>query len=203
MKTIMAPESPEKTSQVAFSQILLVQTLAQQGAGKVNTTPTTKEITIIRDQLGLIGLRKVTLKGNLKPLDRTDWRLTARLGATIVQECVVTLAPVTTRIEELVERVWRIDIPEMSEAGSEEEMPENTNEELLGREIDLGQVLTEALGLALPPYPRAKDAEIGQTTFAQPGTAPMQDEETRPFAGLAALRDKMSGSSEGDDEGSE
>lgn len=195
----MAPETPEKTSQAVFSQTLAVQALVRQGAGKVGIAPSAKEVAIIRDQLGLKGLRKVTLKGDLKPMDHSDWCLTARLGATIVQTCVVTLTPVTTRIEEMVVRVWRTEIPDISETGSEEEIPEDTNDELLGRVIDLGQVLTEALGLALPPYPRAKDAMMEQSTFAAPGTTPMQDEETRPFAGLAALRDKMSDTDDGDE----
>jgi len=30
--------------------------------------------------------------------------------------------------------------------------------------------------------------ELGEAVFAAPGTAPLRDEDTRPFAGLAGLR---------------
>ncbi|HHI70111.1 MAG TPA: DUF177 domain-containing protein, partial [Rhodobacteraceae bacterium] len=30
-----------------------------------------------------------------------------------------------------------------------------------------------------------------ETTFSEPGTEPMKDEDLRPFAGLASLRDKL------------
>ena len=50
-----------------------------------------------------------------------------------------------------------------------------------------------ALALALPLYPRAPGAELGQAVFAEPGTAPLKDEDLRPFAGLAGLKAKLEG----------
>jgi hypothetical protein len=44
-------------------------------------------------------VRKLRFIGTLEPEGAQDWRLTADLGATVVQPCVVTLAPVTTRLE--------------------------------------------------------------------------------------------------------
>jgi hypothetical protein len=32
---------------------------------------------------------------------------------------------------------------------------------------------------------------LGQITVAEEGITPLEDEDTKPFAGLAALRDKM------------
>jgi hypothetical protein len=52
-------------------------------------------------------------------------------------------------------------------------------------------VLAEALALALPDYPRAPGAELGQAVFAEPGIEPLRDEALRPFAGLAAFKDRL------------
>ena len=136
-----------------------------------------------------MGLRKVSLRGTLLPEGKRDWRLEAVLGATVTQPCVVTLAPVTTRIDEPLERIWRaeLEIP----TGDEVEMPEDVSEEQLGREIDLGQVLSEALALALPAWPRAEGAELGEAVYTAPDATPMRDEDARPFAGLAGLRDAL------------
>lgn len=200
MKVVMASETPETAEKAPFSLKLEVSSLAGRKSRDVKITPSETEIAALIAYLGIQALRKVTLKGVLAPLGKRDWRLTAHLGATIVQPCVVTLAPVTTRIEEDIERIWRADLPEQAEAGSEEEMPEDTSEEQLGAVIDLGLVLSEALALTLPLYPRADGAHMEQNVFAAPGITPMRDEEARPFAGLAGLRDKLA---KDDDNGGE
>ena len=124
--------------------------------------------------------------------DGADWVLDAHLGATVVQPCVVTLDPVTTRIDETVMRRFspEVDRPE-DLPGDEMEMPEDDTLEPLDHDIDLGRVLIEALSLALPPWPRRDDAELGQITAAAEGVEPLTDADTKPFAGLAGLRDKL------------
>ena len=51
----------------------------------------------------------------------------------------------------------------------------------------------EALSLSVPEYPRAAEAELGEMTAEPEGAAPISDEDVKPFAGLAGLRDKLSG----------
>ena len=115
---------------------------------------------------------------------------TGQLGATVVQPCVVTLAPVVTRIEEPVGRsfVAGWEPPQ----GDEVELPEDVDTEPLGTAIDLGAIMVEALALALPAWPRAEGADLDEAVFTEPGKAPMTDDDAKPFAGLAALRDKLS-----------
>ncbi len=180
-----------------FSHILPVHELKRGRSREISLVPDGAALAGLREALGLLGLRKVSLRGMLRPEGRRDWRLEAVLGATVTQPCVVTLAPVTTRIDEPVERVWRAE-PEMPE-GDEVEMPEDVSEEPLGREIDLGAVLSEALALALPDWPRAPGAELGEAVYTAPGATPMRDEDARPFAGLAGLRDALKkGAPDGD-----
>ncbi len=69
-------------------------------------------------------------------------------------------------------------------------MPDETVEPLPAV-IDAGAVMVEALTLALPPYPRAAEAEFAGAAAAPEGAAPLTEEETtRPFAGLADLLKK-------------
>ncbi len=49
----------------------------------------------------------------------------------------------------------------------------------------------EALTLALPLYPRADGADLGEPVFTEPGKRPLTDEDARPFAGLKDLRDRL------------
>lgn len=140
----------------------------------------------IIQQLGLLGLRKLRFEGRMIPAGKRDWRLEATLGATVVQPCVVTLEPVSTRLDEPVTRTYLAHMPELPE-GEEVEMPDDDSAEPLPELLDLNTVMTEALALALPLYPRATDAHIEEAVFTEPGTEPMTDEDTKPFAGLADL----------------
>lgn len=155
--------------------------------------PNKETLTALAGELDLQDLRKVRFKGEISGFGKADWQLNARLGATVVQSCVVTLEPVTTRLEVDIQRrfVSTIELPE--EVDGEVEMPEDENAELLGTHIDVEQVLAEALALNLPLYPRADGAAISESVFTEPGKKAMTDEDTRPFAGLASLRDKLSG----------
>jgi len=152
--------------------------------------PGPEELETMARELGVSALRKVRLEGQLTPRGERDWDLSGRLGATVVQPCVVTLDPVTTRIEEAVERRFRADLSEPP-PGAEVEMPEDDALEHLPETLDVLRVLAEALALAIPEYPRAEGAELGDAVFTEPGQPPMTDEAAKPFAGLAGLRDKL------------
>jgi uncharacterized metal-binding protein YceD (DUF177 family) len=142
--------------------------------------------------LGALGLRKLRFDGEITPEGRHGYRLAGNLGATVIQACVVTLDPVTTRIDTKVSRSFAPDTQAYA-AGSETEMAEEDADapDPLGSVIDLSQILTEALAIALPDYPRKDDAALEGAQFTAPGIAPMTDADARPFAGLAALRGKL------------
>jgi uncharacterized metal-binding protein YceD (DUF177 family) len=140
--------------------------------------------------VGAVSVEALGFKGRLRPLD-AGWDLQAKLTAHVVQRCVVSLDPVTERVEQTVRRRF---LPEATPVETEIEIsPEHDDEiEPLGRRIDLGLVATEALALALPDYPRRPGAQlIGVTEDDIPG----EESEGRPFAALAALRDRMGGRS--------
>jgi uncharacterized metal-binding protein YceD (DUF177 family) len=139
----------------------------------------------IAARLGIPEVRKLRFAGELVPEGRRDWRLEAALGATVVQPCVVTLAPVVTRIDEPVTRRYLADWEEPA-PGSETEMPQDDSAELLGAAIDPAAVMEEALALALPDYPRAEGAGPGAAAAAPPGADPLGAPE-HPFAALGKL----------------
>ena len=137
-------------------------------------------------RVGADAVRKVTFEGRLTPEGRADWRLEAHLGATVVQPCVVTLAPVTTRIEtDLVRRY--VEGYEMPDDAGEHEMPDDDTVEPRPAALDLAEVLAEALSLAMPDFPKAEGAELAEAQFTEPGRAAMTDDDAKPLAGLRDL----------------
>ncbi len=64
------------------------------------------ELETVESLLGVTSIRKMMFSGVLAPGRNGSWTLTGELGATVVQPCVATLRPVTTRVEERVERMF-------------------------------------------------------------------------------------------------
>jgi uncharacterized metal-binding protein YceD (DUF177 family) len=172
-----APGNPE------FARVV---DLRQLDAFDFDTAPTPAEAEALARLLGAQAVRKLRFAGRLAPLPRGGWQLEAELGATVVQTCVVTLEPVTTRVDQEVRRSF---VPAAAtRAGELLVDPEEDDEvePLEGDRIDLGLVAIEALALALPAYPRKPGAALGA---AVAGTVP--EDAPKPFAALAALRGKL------------
>lgn len=144
----------------------------------------------IADRLGILAVKKLTFEGQLAPMGKQDWTLSAKLGATVVQPCVVTLDPVTTRLDETVERKFLADLPELPDA-SEVEMPEDDSVEPLPETLELSDVMEEALALALPDWPRAPGVEPVDIAVTEPGQTPLSNDDVKPFAALKTLQEKL------------
>ena len=171
------------------THILRLADLSARKTTRLLFEPESEARAAMAEELGLSELRKLRLEGTLTPMGKSDWRLTAHLGATVVQPCVVTLEPVVTRIEEPLERQYVSDYQDPE--GAEVEMPEDDTTEPLPAAIDLAALAAEALALAVPAYPRADGAEAPEAVFAPPGVTPLRDADLNPFAGLAGLKDKL------------
>ncbi len=139
--------------------------------------------------LGISGIRKLAFEGEIAPDGARDLKLIAKLGATVVQECVVTGAPVVTRIDEPVVRRYLADMPEPD--AEEMEMPEDETAEPMPAAVDLETVMAEALALALPDWPRAEGVDPVDISVTEPGKTPISDEDVKPFAALKSLRDQL------------
>jgi uncharacterized metal-binding protein YceD (DUF177 family) len=142
----------------------------------------------IAAELDLLDLPEFSFKGELLPQGRADVLLRADLTALVVQPCSVTLAPVRSKLVDTTEVRFVHDYVEP--AADEWEIPADDSVPL-PESIDVAAIAIEALTLALPLYPRARGAEFTEAAFAAPGEKPLTSEDLKPFAGLAALADKL------------
>jgi uncharacterized metal-binding protein YceD (DUF177 family) len=132
-----------------------------EGGLDIELEATAEERRLLARRFDLVDLPSLTVSGRLEPTaEGRELHLRGQLRAEVVQSCVVPLEPVAGRIEEPIERRYRRLSP--GEAMPEPALlvdPEAAEVEPLGgASIDLGEVLAEAFGLALDPYPRAGDA---------------------------------------------
>lgn len=176
-----ADDNPE------FPRVIELARLRDQPDFSFDISPRPDEAEALARLLDAQTLRKLRFKGKLTALAKGGWQLDAELGATVVQTCVVSLDPVTTRVDQSVRRAY---LPRAAAARVAEVILSADDEddvEPLGDRLDLGLIAIEALALALPPYPRKPDAVLAAGVAGDTDTP-----EIKPFAGLAALRDKLS-----------
>ena len=112
--------------------------------------------------------------------------VTGHVVARVGQTCVVTLDPIDNEIDEPVDLMFappeQIRLSNLVDEGaeSETEIPDPP-EPIINGVIDLGRVATDALFLAVNPYPRKPDAVFEPHVEAT-------DPRDHPFAALGALR---------------
>ncbi len=122
---------------------------------------------------------------DLRRIAVTRFGLEADLEAEIVQNCVVTLEPVTSRIARHIDRelhlVQRapVDEGELSLAAGDDDVPET----ITSLDFDLAAPLLEELVLAIDPYPRKPGV-----AFAPPPEA--EEPPESPFAVLKSLKEQ-------------
>ena len=179
-----------ETSKATSNDIIKVAGLKSSGKTEFLLKPDSAANKNLAADLKVLGVSKLRFAGYIRPMGKSDWVLHGKLGASVQQTCVITLESVTSRINADVSRLFTSDMPDFGNE-EEREMVEDENIEPLTDVINLADVMAEALALNLPAYPKKDGAEIEKTDFAASDVEPLNDETIKPFAGLAALRDKL------------
>ena len=136
------------------------------------------------------GLREILSASaslDVTPKSGGRFHVAGHVRARIGQTCVVTLDPIENDIDEPIDLIFAPpeQIPQLADlvdeaAESDVEIPDPP-EPIVNGVIDLGRLATDALFLAIDPYPRRPDA-----VFEPPVV--VADPEDHPFAALKALR---------------
>jgi uncharacterized metal-binding protein YceD (DUF177 family) len=174
-----------------FSRTLKVSKLNNTVDFEFDEVPSEDETNEMAKLFDVVSIRKMRFQGRISPFEDEGWLLEGKLGATISQNCVVTLDRVRTRLDLDVRRIFT---PMAEPDENEITLDASHNDELepLGKEIDLGLVAMEALVLAIPEYPRVEGAELPDSNFSPPDASDIEEEAPKAFAGLAALKEKLS-----------
>jgi uncharacterized metal-binding protein YceD (DUF177 family) len=133
--------------------------------------------------LNIVALPRLDAALELTRHGREGVRVTGVVSAVVGQNCVVTLQPMESRVEEPLDLVF---VPagqaKRTVAGDTGEDPP---EVLTGSTLDLGALAAEFLALGIDPYPRLPDASFEPLVEGDP--------TSHPFAALAALKKDMGG----------
>ncbi|WP_309086114.1 DUF177 domain-containing protein [Chelativorans sp.] len=115
---------------------------------------------------GLLSVERFAAELAIRPWKKDGVQVSGRVEADITQACVVTLDPLTARIEEQVSAVF---VPEGSRlariaADSDEIVIQAEGDDLPevfeGDSIDVGALAEEFFALAIDPYPRKEGSAL-------------------------------------------
>ena len=144
----------------------------------------------IADVGGLREVLSVSASLDVTPMRGGRFHVTGDVRARIGQTCVVTLEEMESDIDEPIDLIFAPpdQIPQMADLVDEAQENDRSSgaeipdppEPIENGIIDLGRLATDALYLAVDPYPRKPDA-----VFEPLVEAP--DPEDHPFAALKAL----------------
>lgn len=129
-------------------------------------------------RFGLVALDRLTAVVALRRQSDGLILLEATFEAAFVQDCVVTLEPVSDAISHGFSLLY--GPPEDEQAEIELDAEDPVFEPLTGNSIDVGEAVAQELSLALPEFPRDPDAVLDTAASASP--------EASAFAALQKLR---------------
>ncbi len=148
-----------------------------------------EECEALARRFGIIALEKLDATVCLRPESRVVVSLRAQLTADAVQACVVTLAPVPSRIETAFTRLYS-SLPERDKEALEEELlgAEDPPDAIEDGIIDVGEAVAEQLALELDPFPRASGITFDGFTTESKAERAETDRALNPFATLDRLK---------------
>ena len=142
----------------------------------------------IADLAGLREISSARASFDLKPKSGGRVQVTGEVHARVGQTCVVTLDPIENDIDEVIdllfappEQIRSLAALVDAAAQSEDDEVPDPPEPIVDGVIDLGRLATDALLLAVDPYPRRPDAVFEPI-------AEVKDPAAHPFAALKTLQ---------------
>ena len=164
---------------IEFSRPLDVFRLPAVGLSRKIAAKADERVALAK-RFALLSLERFEAEVDVVAVPGGLYRLTASLQAELVQECVVTLEPVPSRVEETFTLLYgKAEEAETVLLDSDSDPVEPLEDGI----IDLGEAVAQQLSLVLDPFPRAPGVppEIAPISIEPP--APES-----PFAILAKLR---------------
>lgn len=160
-----------------FSRPIEISRLPEGGM-EMAIAATPAECAALARRFSLLALDRLEAALRLEWVAGRLLRLEATLSAEVVQECVVTLEPVRSEVEERFALLYG---PAVATSDAMLREDEEVLEPIVDGRIDLGEAVAQQLSLAIDPFPRAP----GAAAPPAPGEG-----MASPFAALAKWRKK-------------
>jgi hypothetical protein len=192
---------PEKQPDREWSYPILVEEIPSQGKD-FKISPSDVEKKAIAKRLEIVSLEDITAKLSVSRENGHIIKVSGKFEANLTQNCVVTMEPLKQHVVDEFE-AWYADHEQaipfkriQQEALAKREMidlpilEENEDpEQIEDGKIDLGELVTQYLSLAVNPYPHKEGVNYENKEIARKG--PVKESlRPNPFAALKNWRPK-------------
>ena len=153
-----------------------------QAGRRVELTADAATRDAVAKAVSVLALPRLVAVFDLAPFAENGIRVSGAVSATVEQNCVVTLDPVTSEVEEPIELTF-VAANAAPPAADLAALPNGDDppEVLQKGIVDLGSIACEFLFLGIDPYPRKPGA-----SFHSPES--QRDPSDHPFSALASLK---------------
>ncbi len=176
-----------------FSRVVSIEPWPTDGI-TVDLVAASAECRLLKERFDLVDLGSLSASCRIEQVD-ADLVVSGMIEAELVQSCVVTLRPIASTLRVPLQRHFRRRSvhdklasvhDKLATAGEDGVISTDAIDvEILdGDEIDLGEVIAEELCLALPPYPRADDADQVLIELQETSRSAASGPPANPFAKL-------------------
>ena len=164
-----------------FSRIVGLDRISESGIVREIAADEVERGALAR-RFGIVAIESLTADIALRRTREGDIGLAARISARVVQECVVTLEPVESEIDEEVTLRLR-PVDEDTLAQKTVVIPSDEDfEPFAGETLDIGEAVAVELALSLDPFPRSPDADSALQSGGNGDVSPGASES--PFRAL-------------------
>ena len=161
---------------LSLDTIIDVETLPFSGPLSCVIVCSAEECAMLTSRFGFAGLASLTATMKIKRAGLAHWDVTGTLTAEVTQLCGVTGDPVLESVDFQIEERYGL----ANDEGVDVEVSLDSAEPLVDGAIDLGEIVSQSLAIAVDPWPRG----AGAPRNFQVGDG----EKEHPFAELAALK---------------
>jgi hypothetical protein len=180
----------------ALSFPVNVKRLPQKGLN-IKIEADGRERDALRDFHGLEEVKSFKADLQIVPWKKDGIRVRGRVGADIVQSCVVTLEPVDAEIDAEIDslfvpqdsRLARLPLDDNGELVISADGPD-IPETFSGDILDAGAIAEEFFELAIDPYPRKVETASAAPVDMTVGTGETDEKPVNPFASLKDWKQK-------------
>ncbi len=170
------------TPEVEFSRPVDIETISEHAPVQRDVVANEAECVALATRFGVRALSDV--KGYVTLTRETAGHAVKASGtfyAHVEQDCVVTLEGIETDLKGPIEAYYTDSEP-LASIETDIEMPDEPDapEYAADGVIDVGELVSQHIALAIDPYPRKEGVDFDEAKYT--------DEKVSPFAALAALK---------------
>ncbi len=146
-----------------------------------------EELSALSKIIQVYKIKNFSFKGHALQSNDTTVTLRGSFNATVTQLCVVSLSPVKTKINHEINHCYSLSKKENKQKSIAVSL-DSTEMERIHGDINVGDIMLEALSLEIPLYPKKEGVNFEGLTITENGIKPLDLTPSNPFIVLKKLR---------------